>query len=27
MSWDSKWEAFTCEKHEKRAIYEIVLTK
>ncbi|MCK4332722.1 MAG: hypothetical protein KAV40_03995 [Thermoplasmatales archaeon] len=27
MSWDSKWEAFTCEKHEKRAIYEIVLAK
>jgi tRNA(Ile2) C34 agmatinyltransferase TiaS len=27
MSWDSKWEAFTCEKHGKRAIYEIVPTK
>jgi hypothetical protein len=24
MSWDSKWEAFTCEKHGKRAIYEII---
>ena len=27
MSWDSKWEAFTCEKHGKKAIYEIVSTK
>ncbi|UCD13230.1 MAG: hypothetical protein JSW60_06640 [Thermoplasmatales archaeon] len=27
MSWDSKWEAFTCEKHGKRAIYEIVNVK
>ena len=24
MSWDSKWEAFTCLKHEKKAIFEIV---
>jgi len=24
MVWDSKWEAFTCEKHGKRAIYEIL---
>ena len=24
MSWDSKWEAFTCMKHEKKAIFEIV---
>jgi hypothetical protein len=24
MSWDSKWEAFICEKHGKKAIYEIV---
>jgi hypothetical protein len=24
MLWDSKWEAFTCEKHGKRAIYEIL---
>jgi len=24
MSWDSNWEAFTCTKHGKRAIYEIV---
>ena len=27
MSWDSKWEAFTCEKHGKRAIYEMVPVK
>ena len=27
MSWDSKWEAFICEKHGKRIIYEIVATK
>ena len=24
MIWDSKWEAFICEKHGKKAIYEIV---
>lgn len=24
MKWDSNWEAFTCEKHGKKAIYEIV---
>ena len=24
MSWDSKWEAFICVKHGKKAIYEIV---
>lgn len=24
MSWDAKWEAFTCLKHEKKAIFEIV---
>ena len=24
MLWDSKWEAFTCTKHGKKAIYEIV---
>lgn len=24
MTWDSAWEAFTCTKHGKRAIYEIV---
>ncbi|MFW6121544.1 MAG: hypothetical protein ACOC80_11690 [Petrotogales bacterium] len=27
MSWDPKWEAFTCEKHGKRAIYEVVPAK
>ena len=27
MSWDSKWEAFTCTKHGKKAIYEVVPTK
>jgi len=27
MSWDSKWEAFTCTKHGKKAIYEIVPAK
>lgn len=27
MSWDSKWEAFTCEKHGKKSIYEIVPAK
>jgi len=24
MDWDSKWEAFICLKHGKRAIYELV---
>ncbi len=24
MKWDSKWEAFICQKHGKKAIYEIV---
>ena len=24
MTWDSKWEAFICVKHGKKAIYEIV---
>ena len=24
MHWDGAWEAFVCEKHGKRAIYEIV---
>jgi len=24
MSWDTKWEAFVCTKHGKKAIYEIV---
>jgi len=24
MHWDDIWEAFICEKHGKRAIYEIV---
>jgi hypothetical protein len=24
MTWDDKWEAFTCTKHGKRAIYELV---
>ena len=24
MSWDSKWEAFICTKHGKKAIYEVV---
>ncbi len=23
MDWDSKWEAFICNKHGKKAIYEI----
>ena len=27
MSWDSNWEAFTCTKHGKKAIYEIIQTK
>ena len=26
MTWDSKWEAFICEKHPKRAIFEMVAT-
>ncbi|UCH71901.1 MAG: hypothetical protein JSW62_05775 [Thermoplasmatales archaeon] len=24
IGWDSKWEAFICEKHGKKAIYEMV---
>lgn len=24
MDWDSKWEAFICLKHGKKAIYELV---
>jgi len=24
MVWDSKWEAFICERHGKKAIYEMV---
>lgn len=24
MSWNSVWEGFVCEKHGKKAIYEIV---
>lgn len=24
MNWDSKWEAFICQKHGKKAIYEVV---
>ena len=24
MTWDRKWEAFICAKHDKKAIYEIV---
>jgi len=24
MEWDSKWEAFICQKHGKKAIYELV---
>jgi hypothetical protein len=27
MTWDAKWEAFTCTNHGKRAIYEIVPVK
>ena len=27
MKWDSNWEGFVCEKHGKRAIYEIVNKK
>lgn len=23
MTWDDHWEAFTCQKHGKRAIYEL----
>lgn len=25
MFWDSNWEAFTCTKHGKKAIYELVV--
>jgi len=25
MHWDDKWEAFTCTKHGKKAIYELVV--
>lgn len=24
MTWDNKWEGFICQKHGKKAIYEIV---
>lgn len=24
MDWDSRWEAFVCNKHGEKAIYEIV---
>jgi len=24
MEWDNKWEAFICQKHGKKGIYEIV---
>ena len=27
MEWDAAWEAFTCTKHGKKAIYEIVRSK
>jgi hypothetical protein len=27
MTWDSNWEAFICEKHGTRIIYEIVAAK
>jgi hypothetical protein len=27
MEWDKIWEAFFCEKHGKKAIYEIVSKK
>jgi hypothetical protein len=27
MEWDKIWEAFVCEKHGKKAIYEIVSKK
>ena len=25
MLWDGNWEAFTCTKHGKKAIYELVV--
>ena len=25
MHWDNKWEAFTCTKHGKKAIYELAV--
>ena len=25
MHWDNNWEAFTCTKHGKKAIYELVI--
>ena len=25
MYWDENWEAFTCTKHGKKAIYELVV--
>jgi hypothetical protein len=25
MTWDDNWEAFTCLKHGKKAIYELVV--
>jgi len=25
MLWDDNWEAFTCTKHGKKAIYELVV--
>jgi hypothetical protein len=25
MHWDENWEAFTCTKHGKKAIYELVV--
>ena len=25
MFWDDNWEAFTCTKHGKKAIYELVV--
>jgi hypothetical protein len=27
MEWDPHWEAFTCTKHGKKAIYEVVTAK
>ena len=27
MEWDGKWEAFICQKHGKKAIYETVNTE
>ena len=27
MQWDSAWEAFTCTKHGKKSIYEVVKSK